>query len=148
LSAYEGDYRFVMRFRGSDWGIRIEKGGRDLHARPVQMASAGDCDLVYTTRLSYVKWALTRPYGDEILFVGSGGIFQYASEAQARSNLHRELLAILRSADGAALRRAKSRSGLLHIAKQALKRMLRRPERDLYDLNEWAVLKPRGVSLA
>ena len=53
-------------------------------------------DVVYTTRLPYLKWSYTEPYGDEILFVGSGGLFEYNEQSKAKENLHRELVHVLK----------------------------------------------------
>jgi len=110
------------------------------------VTSTDGYDLVYTTRLAYLRWALTRPYGDEILFVGSGGIFRYADPAHARRNLHRELISLLRAQEGPPPRRHGSRSSLIFNAKKTIKRMLGAAAADLYDLHEWTVFKPDRMS--
>jgi hypothetical protein len=139
LKSYDGDYRFLIHFRNGDWGIHIEKRKAEISLTSIQVESTDDYDVVYTTRLPYLEWALTRPHGDEILFVGSGGIFKYANEVQARRNLHRELLSLLRTRDTPSPPRQANRSWLVSNTKRAIKRVLGWAERDLYDLNEWTV---------
>ena len=56
----------------------IEKRGRHLD---LQRVDAGEgklpaFDVMYTTRLQYLRNSLAQRYGNEILFVGSGGIFR------------------------------------------------------------------------
>jgi hypothetical protein len=96
-------------------------------------------DVTYTTRLAYLKWSLTRPYGDEILFVGSGGIFHYADRAKARRNLHRELMTLLARRERPPPPRYGSSSRLVYNAKQLVKKAMGRPDKDLYDLETWTV---------
>lgn len=140
LAAYEGDYRFLIRFRNGTSGIRIEKRGPRLSLDVVPGNGMTGYDVAYTTRLPYLKGALTRPFGDELLFVGSGGVFEYAEQAQARRNLHRELMHLLRSDATPPASRGPRKSGLVYRAKQIVKRLLgRRPEPDLYDLGVWTV---------
>jgi hypothetical protein len=141
LASFHGDYRLLIRFRGSHHGIVLDKSTAGLRVAPTHVESTEEYDLVYTTRLPYVKWALTRPYGDEILFVGSGGVFRYPSEQQARRNLHRELMVVLRATKSAPVRRLELGSGPVHTFKRMLKRVLGRQELDLYDLKEWTVRK-------
>jgi L-ascorbate metabolism protein UlaG (beta-lactamase superfamily) len=134
------DYRFLIRLRGSDAGIIIEKRGRSIELSATESAPVGECDLVYTTRLAYLKWALTREYGDEILLVGSGGIFEYRSRTAVAQNLHRELVLLLRSqAKPPASRDATP--GLIAQAKKLVKRAIGRADQDLYDLNAWTVFE-------
>ena len=146
LSDYDADYRFLIKFHNATSGICIERRGRDLSLTRTHVTSTDGYDLVYTTRLAYLRWALTRPYGDEILFVGSGGIFRYADPAHARRNLHRELISLLRAQEGPPPRRHGSRSSLIFNAKKTIKRMLGAAAADLYDLHEWTVFKPDRMS--
>ena len=70
LRTYDGDYRFLIRFRNSAFGIRIEKKQREEIRLTTVQTESGDVleyDVIYTTRLSYLKWSYTEPYGDEIL---------------------------------------------------------------------------------
>ena len=141
LKTYSGDFRFLIRFRNSELGIRIEKEGRDLRLATVRAKprDVPEYDVVYTTRLSYLKWSFTRPYGDEILFVGSGGVFEYADQSDARRNLHRELMHLLKRRTAPPQPRYGTSSKLVYNAKQALKKILGRPDQDLYDLATWTV---------
>ena len=139
LASFQGSYRILIRFRGTERGVLLEKSADAIRVVPTDGDFTQDCDLVYTTRLTYVRWALTQPYGDEILFVGSGGIFRYASEQQAKRNIHRELITVLRASQQAPVRRPETRLGAWKAVKQMLKRVLGRKEVDLYDLGEWTV---------
>jgi hypothetical protein len=95
--------------------------------------------VIYTTRLSYLKWSLTMPYGEEILFVGSGGVFEYTDAAQAQQNLHRQLMLLLDNQTQAPSSRFGTSCRLVHTTKRRLKRLLGRGEQDLYDLGSWIV---------
>jgi hypothetical protein len=141
LKSYEGDYRMLIRFRNGQAGICIHKNGQDLGLTrvPIVKGCGDEYDLVYTTRIAYLKWSLTRPYGDEILFVGSGGIFEYCDPAKVSLNLHRELIQIVKRADRPLKARSRRSSGLLAAAKEALKKVVRGSEHDLYDLGQWSV---------
>lgn len=141
LKSYDGDYRFLIRFRNSQFGIRIEKQGRNVSLAIVQMELTGtlEYDVIYTTRLPYLKWSLVEPYGDEILFVGSGGIFEYTDRSKACQNLHRELVELLKRRDGPPQPRYGTSSKLVHNAKQAIKNLIGRRDQDLYDLESWTV---------
>jgi hypothetical protein len=140
LKGYAGDYRFLIRFHNGQSGVRIQKRGQSLSVEPVRVDGQG-FDVAYTTRLAYLKGALTRPFGDELLFVGSGGVFEYADQAQARRNMHRELMHLLRSDGTPPASRGPSKSGMVFQAKQIVKRMLGRKDLDLYDLGTWTVFR-------
>src|SRR6185295_12930297 len=139
LASFRGSYRLLIRFRGTERGVLLEKSADAIRVLPIDGDFTQDCDLVYMTRLTYVKWALTQPYGDEILFVGSGGIFRYASEQQAKRNIHRELITVLRASQQAPARRPETLFSAGKAVKRMLKRVLGRKEVDLYDLGEWTV---------
>ena len=93
----------------------------------------------YTTRWAYLRWALHRPHGDELLFVGSGGIFEYATRESASRAIHRELIALIRNRPMVRRLTTAGGRGGLHKAKQVTKRLLGRSDRDLYDLMKWTV---------
>lgn len=139
LLSYEGDYRFLVRFRNCDAAIEIAKTGRRLEVRTVDShaASPGEYDVTYVTRLPYVKWSLTSPYGHEILFVGSGGIFEYRDRKKATTNLHRELMTLLAPHGAPLPARRRQPPGPIRKAKQVVKRLLGRDRPDLYDLSAW-----------
>lgn len=141
LLSYERNYRFFIRFRNSDAGILIEKRGRQLDLTQLQTKS-GDLpafDVMYTTRLQYLRNSLAQRYGNEILFVGSGGIFEYADRESAARNLHREFQVFLRKPGKTRLRRYGKSSKPVYKLKQAVKRILGHKSADLYDLNAWTV---------
>ena len=147
LLSFDGSWRFLIRLRNSDLGIVLEKRAATIEIRQVQvqaeedMKEKGKYDLTYTVRPAYLKLSLTQPYGDEILFVGSGGIFKYASQEIAKTNLHRELMTIVKKH----VQEPKSRYGdqpkLVYKAKQTLKEWLGRNEPDLYDISSWSVFR-------
>lgn len=141
LLGHEGNYRFLIRFRNSDAGILVEKRGRHLGlARTTtNLGSPPPVDVTYTTRLHYLRNSLAQRHGNEILFVGSGGIFEYANREAASRNLHRELQVLLRKPGETRLRRYGNSSKPVYKLKQAVKRMLGHTREDLYDLNAWTV---------
>ncbi|MEP6556931.1 MAG: MBL fold metallo-hydrolase [Burkholderiales bacterium] len=142
LATFAGDYRIAIAFAQSPTSLLLEKRGALLTVAAVATSDLGPVDLTYHTRWAYLRWALQRPFGDEILFVGSGGIFDYASRAAAKRNLHRELMVLIRNQPGSGEQRpAVGLRSLVRGAKQLVKRMLGRKERDLYDLLGWTVFK-------
>ena len=141
LLSYEGNYRFFIRYRNSTAGVLIVKRGRTLSLSNVDTAISGipTFDLMYTTRLHYLKNSLSQRYGNEILFVGSGGIFEYADRQLTEKNLHRELQVLLKKPGKTRLRRYGNSSKHMFKLKQGVKRMLGGKTQDLYDLNAWTV---------
>jgi hypothetical protein len=141
LEGYDGDYRFLLKFRNSQFGICIEKQRKTISLLTIKIGSVDkrEYDIVFTTRLSYLKWSLTEPYGDEILFVGSGGLFEYSTQLKAKQNLHRELLPLLKKRNGPPPPRYGTSSKLVYNAKQAIKQIIGRRDQDLYDLARWTV---------
>ena len=137
LSTFPGDWRAALRFIGSSKALLLEKRDAEISLETVEAARIRDVHLTYTTRWAYLRWALQRHYGDEILFVGSGGIFEYASRDAAARAIHLELMALIRNRPQPS--RPRAASGPVHEAKQIVKRMLGRQERDLYDLMGWTV---------
>jgi hypothetical protein len=143
LRSYPGDYRFLIQFRNSSWGIRVEKQDTriSLLLESAESASQNRYDLTYRTRLPYLKRSLTAPYGDEILFVGSGGIFRYPDRALAKRHLHRELRVAMTKHSEPVAPRKQPPSGYLRIPKAFAKRALGRHTEDLYDLHRWTVFR-------
>jgi hypothetical protein len=146
LASYEADYRFLVRFRNSTFGIAIEKAADRVRSSIVEevFADPRSYDVVYRTRLPYLKWAYTQPYGDEVLFVGSGGVFEYADQRVARRNLHRELKLILTRQSRQMAARPGAGSSWVQSAKRAVRRLVRRSDDDLYDLGRWTVFGDRA----
>jgi hypothetical protein len=142
LASYPRDYRLLIRFRNARHGIAVEKEGATISVATVD---AGDpqahYDLTYTTRCPYLRWSLTKPYGDEILFVGSGGVFEYATTADMRDALHRELRTLL------VRRTMPPEPRTVSPIRQWVKRFLGRQGRSLYDLEEWTVFDASAVTV-
>lgn len=132
FAGFTGDYRLGLRFRDSTAGIAITKCGKSLEVTPVEeMAAAEPFDLLFTSRLGYLRRALTTPHGADIMFVGSGGIFEYPDERRAGEGLHEELILML--SDQPPGGRWKKR------LKRMAKTLLDRDEFDLYNLQRWLV---------
>ena len=64
------DYRFLVQFRNFPAAIAIAKRGGQIDVSAVDDPKPESYDIVYVTRLHYVRWSLTTPHGHEILFVG------------------------------------------------------------------------------
>jgi len=139
LGSYDGDYRILLRVRNSEWGYYLDKRGTLLSLTATQTPSSEGCDVIYSTRLPYLKWALTSEFGNEILFVGSGGIFEYSQRSKVKTNVHRELIHLIRKESRPPRARKNIGSQLIHWAKGLIKRALGKNERDLYDLNAWTI---------
>lgn len=138
LRSFKGDYRFLVEFKGSGFGISIRKRKRSFLVEAVvcDAANRSAFDVIYTTRLSYLKRSLTVPFAEEVLFVGSGGVFAYTNSSRLAENLHLELKLLLQRHTVPPPALAGS-SGLINAAKQALKRLIGRADVDLYDLVSW-----------
>src|SRR6266511_3681857 len=121
FESYEGDYRCLLQFRGASAGIVVTKARGKVNMEVVEESglSKQAYDLVYRTRASYLRQSLTTPYGHEILFVGSGGIFEFSDPAKVRPAIHRELMTILRPFDPQAVR-SPTRTSPIVAAKRLL----------------------------
>lgn len=139
LQEHSGDYRFLVKFRNYATGISITKRGGELMIEPEPHPELAACDVTYTTRLQYIKWSLSSKYGHEILFVGSGGVFEYASRAKAMENIHRELMAMLVPHETPPKSRFGDQARWAYRFKRAIKGLLRQRTTDLYDLGTWTV---------
>jgi beta-lactamase family protein len=146
LGSYDGDYRMLIRFPESDCGIVIakRKARIDVSAERVRANRADDAqyDLTYTTRPAYLKRALSEPYGNEILFVGSGGVIRYARRPVPGENLNRELIHLLTHRDSPVPSRYGRWPKALARAKMRVRGLIDRPGPDLYDLSAWTVFHP------
>ena len=135
------DYRLLVRFHNGDQHLSLVKSHGDVVFATVSDPDESAYDLIFRTRLAYLKWALQEPLGDEILFVGSGAIFEYRSAALVAENVHREWIALLR--DNVPTRRRPGLTGrAIRTAKGVVNRLLGRGYVDLYDLNQWTVYSP------
>lgn len=142
LAVYAGDYLFLVRLRTAREGIEIRKTGTNVSVRAIPDAERPTAvpDVTFTSRADYVRASISEPYGDEVIFVGSGGIFELRSPEQAARNLQRELVTILRRHEFVPVRSAPP-SRLIAKAKQIVKKLVRPEESDLYDLGRWTVYR-------
>lgn len=139
LREYPGNYRFLLRFRNYAQGVAITKLGMDIAIAPAQSAEPSNYDVTYTTRLQYIRWSLSSEYGHEILFVGSGGVFEYSTAEKARENVHRELMTILVPHKKSPSSRYGNTPPWLYKLKRRVRTLLGKPSSDLYDLGAWTV---------
>jgi len=141
LREHKTDYRFLIRFRNHPNGISIVKHGSNINISEDSNPQASNYDVLYITRTHYLKVSLTTEYGNEILFVGSGGIFEYTDISKVRRNLHRELKVALIYHNSPPSSRYGSNSPAMYWLKQKVKLMLgQKPSNiDLYDLRTWTV---------
>ena len=137
LQEYPGDYRFLVKFRNYPKGISIVKRGRNYTIEPDPMPESKRYDVTYTTRLQYIKWSLSSKYGHEILFVGSGGIFEYVNQIKARENVHRELMVMLVPHETPPNSRFGDQPLWMYRLKQLIKGLAKKRKPDLYDLCTW-----------
>lgn len=140
LASFPPDYRILIRFHNSARHVVLKKRGTDVHLTTTNSGDETGYDVVYRTRLAYLKWALHEHVGDEILFVGSGGVFAYASREMVASNVHRELIGLIR--DQLSVRHRPGPAGrLVGAMKGVVNRLIGRAHVDLYDLNQWTVYR-------
>jgi hypothetical protein len=141
LKTFPGDYKVLLRFRNAERGIEVFKAGKKVSA---QMVSAetnglGNHDLVFTTRLPYLKRSLDSRYGNEVLFVGSGCLFEFPDAETVSRKIHEEVRHLVRQHDACPPPRYGKSSALVFKSKQLVKGILGMRENDLYDLESWTV---------
>lgn len=143
LTSYPGDYRCLIHFRNSNFGVVIQKQGSRVTATATRDAKAdgANAQLVLNTRLSYLKGSLTVPYADEVIFVGSGGVFEFKRREDVQRALHRELATLVRFHESAPVRKPDKPTTLKGQAKRFVLKMLGRDDSDLYDLDHWTVYR-------
>jgi hypothetical protein len=136
LASFPYDYRVLIRFRNGDFGLGLikQRGVITIHeVRDVRL-DGSNWDLTYTTRLPYLHRSLTTEHGSDILFVGSGGVFEYANPKMVSAALHEEFMLIVSPS-----RTPGSRT--LNRLKGWIKRVLNRDDSDLYNLSRWTLYK-------
>ena len=102
LNEFEHDYNVLITLKNAEAAIVLTKTGNQFSVAVRQEpAETAGYDLVFSTRFSYLRHALTAPWGYEVIMVGSGGIWQYANRQAAAPNLYRELATILRKREAA-----------------------------------------------
>jgi hypothetical protein len=138
---YAGDYRCLLQIKGTAFGIRVAKTGRDLSVDVTDGAEGckKSYDVVYSTRASYLRQSLAAPYGHEVLFVGSGGVFEFPHARSLGAGIHRELMTMVKPFEGGSPRRPVGRLGVMGMTKRAIRRMLGISRVDLYDLEKWTI---------
>jgi len=140
LSTFENDYKCLIKLRScTDAAIEISKRGAHLSVGSTQSFARENYDLIYTTRLQYLKSSLTNVFGHEVLFVGSGGIFEYMDALDIKSNIHREMIVIMSKMDRWPTRVSEGRGTIFRRTKRFIKALIGRAESDLYDLKTWTV---------
>jgi hypothetical protein len=136
FAAFPRDYEILVRLRGSGRGLAIRKAGTDIRVEPIADVSATGAhhDLVFTTKLAYLQRSLSTRHGNDLLFVGSGGVFEYSSRDALAQNLHEELMAMVSpfSATGSRVTRS---------LKSLVKRLSQRDDLDLYNAARWTVFQ-------
>jgi hypothetical protein len=143
LRECKDDYRFLIVLKASNTAIEIIKTRKSIEVsladEPLDRPAY---DLVFTTRYSYLRRALLTDYGHEIIFVGSGGLWEYRTRAKAETNLHDELAILLRKIDKPPRSRFGDQPAWLFYGKRLIKALLNKKSEDnLYDLNAWTVFK-------
>jgi hypothetical protein len=137
LVEYRGDYDFVVSFRNYPSSIAIAKRGSRIEVTSIGKGDNKPHDLRFTTRLHYLRLSLATRYGHEILFVGSGGVFDYRSVAAVRRALHRELAVMLTQHQKAPCSRFGDNSRFMFHVKRSVRALLGGRPHDLYDLMQW-----------
>lgn len=144
LAERPGDYSMMVLIKGAQDAIRIAKSDAGIGVAVVPAATAAASDLVFTTRYSYLRRALTGRYGHETIFVGSGGSWSYRDRAVAATNLHRELAVLLHKHSAPPPSRFGDQPSWLFHLKRAIKRALGKRSDSFYDLNAWTVYEARS----
>lgn len=140
LAEHGGNYSILVTLNGAAEAISIAKHGASIDVQVVPLPAAAQPDLIFTTRYSYLRRALTTPYGHETIFVGSGGIWSYRDRGVAAAHLHRELAVLLRKQITPPRSRFGEQPPWLYQAKQKIARAMGRRPNTLYDLAAWTVL--------
>jgi hypothetical protein len=91
--------------------------------------------------VAYLRRSLTEPYGNEILFVGSGGIFEYRLPPRPGTNLNRELIHLLKYRQTPPPERHSPSAKFLPRMKRALKSIALQEEPDRYDVALWTIFQ-------
>ncbi len=147
LREFEGDYRVLIRLRGSDSGIELRKDGDSISVGAVVVGAENDgYDVVFSTRFAYLRRALTSPLGHEVLIVGSGGTFTMRDRHAARAGIHLELQVLLRQIGRPPPSRFGDQPRWLYTLKVGVKRVLGRNPNNSYNLSDWVVMAAPSAS--
>jgi hypothetical protein len=141
LVSFPGDYVMGIRLMDADAEIRISKRQQSISVEKctAREGAFSGMDLLMTTRLEYLRDSLTSEFGHEILFVGSGCVFDYLSKDRIDEQLQRELMVIVTKQDTRLDARRKD-NNLVRLAKSAVRAAVPslRPF-DPYDIRNWIV---------
>src|SRR5215471_3366804 len=98
FAGYPDDYRCLIRIKGASTGIEVAKRGAHVMATETDgaLSDARPYDVVYRTRALYLRQSLVTPYGHEVLFVGSRGIFASFRVGSVGPGVHREMMTMAR----------------------------------------------------
>lgn len=148
FKSFPRNYRFLIRFRNSTEAIEIAKTKETIRVENISLATSNQnqYDLIYTTRLAYLKKSISSHYGNEILFVGSGGIFHYPDPKKISMQFHLELRMMLVAATASRKARRISYTPLqklFNVLKNHAKKILGKTSADLYNLEDWVVMSTR-----
>lgn len=146
LATYPGDYSCLIEIRNAKMGIAVSKLGQRMNVATTANVKHADYDVVYITRFPYLKNSLVTEYGNEVLFVGSGGIFEYTDRNDVGREIHRELMRIITKQKSCPPPRYGGSSHLAYKTKEAVKKMLSMQTTDLYDLDAWTVYEEGSVA--
>ena len=143
FASWPGDYRFGIALRNYAGAISVSKTGNNILIERADDAAAllPRCDVTLTTRASYLNWSLSRKYGNEIIFVGSGGIFAYKDAAAVGEGVHNELKRMITLQQESLPARPRPQPRWWRGLKDAIKKLIGREEVDLYNLKDWTVFK-------
>lgn len=143
FSAFDQDYRFLIKCHNASHAIDITKNGADITLGTIaeDKLIKHDYDVIYTTRLSYLKLSLSTKYGHEILFVGSGGIFEYKDKRDVGRRLNKELMVMMERQEECPSSRDNQPPEIVLIAKRIIKKLLGIKDQDLYDLQQWTIFR-------
>ena len=117
FAGYPDDYRCLIRIKGASTGIGVAKRGAHVMATETDgaLSDARPYDVVYRTRALYLRQSLVTPYGHEVLFVGSRGIFASFRVGSVGSGVHREMMTMVRPWTGSGPRRPLRKPGWIEM---------------------------------
>jgi hypothetical protein len=147
LETFKGNYKCLIKLKNALESIQIIKIGHKIEIKNLLASSPKkhDYDLIYTTRIPYLRRSLTTHYGWELLFVGSGGIFEYINRVDIASNIHLELTTILRKMQRCPEPRRAESENIFPKTKRFIKKLISHTEEDLYDLQKWTVFSTMSL---
>jgi len=143
LLEYPASYRFLVLLRDRSWALEVSKKRAELTAAVIDADSIQrvDYDVILTSHYSYLRRSLTRAYGNEILFVGSGCLIEYRERERIAENLHEELTTLIAHYEHPPRSRFGDQPKWVFRLKSGIKTALVHKEVDLYDLKAWTLFE-------